>query len=362
MSGLEKRECDPRAGAGQWAAKGTWQLLDAASRMVTSHGLIATGCHWSIPALRGVPAEYQFFGGLNAAARLSKSLVASGVAQADGWFRAGRDPFRFIEQTLKDRIDTRGGHEIDTDLFLGVGLVSNLDPCGTEVGELADGNEMYLVVEPESAGYVVLGPTLRLLEAVHPRLPVTFFNLFTHALNRWVRVYDYRDAAERVEQLREWYEGDPEGETVELPDVDGATPKCLRRRWNPLKERFVEQLLGTVRNRKIRALLAGVLELSAASRQGERPKITESVQERLMDSNPPVPALVAVFEKHDAIEGCFDEEAQGMLECAPEPNLIVPFLSGDIESVRAAFQTLEVACNVFREGVRLIKLAMELVE
>jgi hypothetical protein len=45
---------------------------------------------------------------------------------------------------------------------------------------------MYLVLEPESAGYVVLGPTLELLEAVHPRLPVTFFDLFTHALNRWV--------------------------------------------------------------------------------------------------------------------------------------------------------------------------------
>ena len=120
MSGLEKRECDPRAGAGQWAAKRTGQLLDAASRMVTAHGLIASGCHWSIPALRGVPAEYQFFGGLNAAARLAKSLVASGVAHPDAWFRAGRDPFRLIEQTLKDRIDTHGGQEIDTDLFLGV--------------------------------------------------------------------------------------------------------------------------------------------------------------------------------------------------------------------------------------------------
>jgi hypothetical protein len=362
MSGLEKRECDPRAGAGQWAAKRTGQLLDAASGVVTSDGLIASGWHWSIPALWGVPTEYQFFGGLNAAARLAKSLVANGVAQADAWFRAGKDPFRLIEQTLKDKIKADGGQEIDTDLFLDVGLVSDLDPCGTEVGELADGDEMYLVVEPESAGYVVLGPTLRLLEAVHPRLPVTFFNLFTHALNRWVRVYDYRHAAEWVEQLSEWYEGDPEGETVELPDVDGATPRYLRGKWNPLKERFVEQLLGTVRNRGIRAILAGVLALSAASRQGERPTITESVQERLADSNPPVPALVAVFEKHDAIEGCFDEEAQGMLECAPEPNLIVPFLSGDIESVRAAFQTLEVACNVFREGVRLIRLMMELVE
>ncbi len=191
-------------------------------------------------------------------------------------------------------------------------------------------------------------------------MPTTFFDLFTHALNRWVRVYDYRDAAERVQQLQEWYEGDPEGETVELPDVDGATPKCLRGK--PLKERSVERLLGTVRNRKIRAMLEGVLDLSAASRKGARPEIAESARERLMDSNPPVPVLVAVFEKHDAIEGCFDEEAQGMLECTPEPNLIVPLQSDDAASVRAAFQTLEVAFGVFQQGARLIKLMMELVK
>ena len=113
MSRLEKRKYDPLAGAGQWATKRTGQWLDAASRVATSDGLIAPGCHWSIPALRGVPTEYQFFGGLNAAARLAKSLVTSDVAQADVWFRAGRDPFRFIEQTLKDSIEAHGGQEID---------------------------------------------------------------------------------------------------------------------------------------------------------------------------------------------------------------------------------------------------------
>ena len=360
MFGLETGECDPLASAGQWTAKRAGLLLDATARVAAPYSLIASGCHWSIPSLRGIPTEYQFVGGLDAAARLAKTLLVSGVAAADSWFKAGRDPFRFIEQTLKDWIEAHGGQEIDSDLFLRLGLVSDLDPYGQ--GELAGGNEMYLVLEPDSAGYVVLGPTLRLLETVHSRLPATFFDLFTHALNRWVRVYDYRDAAERVQQLQEWYEGDPEGETVELPDVDGATPKCLRGKWNPLKERSVERLFGTVKNRKIRAMLEGVLELGAASRKGTRPEIAESARERLMDSNPPVPALVAVFEKHDAIEGCFDEEAQGMLECAPEPNLIVPLQSDDAESVRTAFQTLEVACSVFQQGAHLIKLMMELVK
>ena len=76
-------------------------------------------------------------------------------------------------------------------------LVSDLDPYGQGGGDQNGGDEMYLVLEPDSAGYVVIGPTLRLLATVHPRLPVTFFDLFTHALNRWVRVYDYRDAARR---------------------------------------------------------------------------------------------------------------------------------------------------------------------
>ena len=362
MFGLEAGECNPFTGAGLWAAKRTGQPLDATAGVAAPYGLIAPGCHWSVPTLEGIPTEYQFFGGLDAAARLANTLLITGVAEPGVWFQAGRDPFRFIEQTIKDWVKAHGGQQINTELFLRLGLVSDLDPYGQGVGEQVAGNELYLVVEPDSAGYVVLGPTLQLLEAVHPRLPVTFFHLFTHALNRWVRVYDYRDAAERVQQLREWYEGDPEGETVELPDVDGGTPKCLRGKWNPLKERSLEQLLGTVRNRRMRAVIEGVLELSAVSRKVARPEITETARERLMDSNPPVPALLAVFEKHDAIEGCFDEEAQGMLECAPEPNLIVPFQSSDAESVCAAFQTLEVACNVFRQGAHLIKLMMELVQ
>ena len=76
-----------------------------------------------------------------------------------------------------------------------------------------------------------------------------------------------------VEQLREWYEADPEGETVELPAVDSAIPDCLRRKRNPLKERFVEHLAGQVRNQKARALLEGVIELNHISLGGKRPDI-----------------------------------------------------------------------------------------
>ncbi len=43
----------------------------------------------------------------------------------------------------------------------------------------------------------------------------------------------------------------------------------------------------------------------------------------LADCGEALPALLAVFEKNDAIEGQFDEESQGMLEVTPEPNLVI---------------------------------------
>ena len=65
----------------------------------------------------------------------------------------------------------------------------------------------------------------------------------------------------------------------------------------------------------------------------------EAAREEMSDSNPPVPALLAVFEKHDAIEACF-EEAQTMLEVPPEPNAILPFDGTNVSSVRRAFEGL----------------------
>ena len=74
-----------------------------------------------------------------------------------------------------------------------------------------------------------LGQRLQLLESVHPQLPATFFHLFVGALNSWTRVYDYRDAEERAETLREWAAQEPDADQYELPDVEGSIPPCMRQ-------------------------------------------------------------------------------------------------------------------------------------
>ena len=73
---------------------------------------------------------------------------------------------------------------------------------------------LYLILDPDSAAFVLLNPTIELLGSVHPRLAATFFRHFAGSLNRWVRVYDYHDAEERVDMLREWYEGEENPEQV----------------------------------------------------------------------------------------------------------------------------------------------------
>lgn len=354
MSGLEAGLDCPCARSQSRAAVQQGHAVNGATGVAATNNLIAPGAGCPVPSLSGVPDEYRVVEGLNTIAVLGKSLLAIGLADASTWNEVKGDPSRFLEHSVQNWLDKNGKAEIEREFFLDVGLVSDLDSIGAQSGNTT--GELYLTLDPDRAGYVVLGPTLRALERVHPRLPVTFFGYLTEALNHWIRVYDYRDAAERVEMLREWYASDEDAESVELPDVAGAIPRCLRGTRRPLSERTVQHLASKGRNRKIRALLEGVLELRAVSAKCPRPKISEEARERLTDSNPPVPALVAVFEKHDAIEGCFDEEAQGMLECPPEPNLVIQFAPDDTQSVQLAFETLRVVCDVLRSASRLVSL------
>jgi hypothetical protein len=305
MYRMEKSERDPLPCIGR-PVKEAESATDSARRMAAAYSLMPPGGPCAVPVLDGIPNEYRLVDGVELAATLAKTLVSTGLATPEQWRHADGDPFRFIDRALKDRIAANGGCELEKEFFLRLGLTSTLDPYGNDAEHVGDACEMFLVLEPDSAGYVVMGPALSLLGKAHPRLPATFFDLFTGSLNRWVRVYDYRDALERVEMLREWYEADPEGETVELPAVEAAVPACLRRAGHSLKERFLRRLIPRVHNKRARALIADVVELSRMSRQGKRPDVGEPAEAQLADSNPPVPALVAVFNRHDAIEGCFD--------------------------------------------------------
>jgi hypothetical protein len=103
-------------------------------------------------------------------------------------------------------------------------------------------------------------------------------------------------------------------------------------------------------------LVNAVLTLHHMSAQAERPELDDNIREQLSDCNPPLPCLLAIFAEGDAITACFDEEAQGMMEVEPEPNLIIPFDPTDKDSVQNTFHMFGVACQTIASASELVDL------
>jgi hypothetical protein len=281
-----------------------------------------------------MPIEQQIWQGEQAAARLAHSFLDAGIADPDDWNAAEHNPFHFLKAALERWLSNHGSAAIREQFSVDVLMSTSLDRYIDGDSGSDDISRVFIALEPDAAGYVILGPTLRLLESVHPRLPATFLDLFLGALNRWVRVYDRSDALDRVERLREWYEGDPEAGDIELPDIDRCLPACVKRK----------------------RLIALAMELDRVSSARKRPAIENETRELLMDCGEPVPALLAVFERSDPIEGCFDEDCQAMLEVTPEPNLIIPFNGQTREGVLGAFTVLGAACDTLSVASRLLAI------
>jgi hypothetical protein len=285
---------------------------------------------------------------------LAKALVELDIAIPGDWNRADCDPTSFTRLTLERWIKAHGGSAIRR-RFLLVASISDT-PCEWADRDESKPNQLFLIVEPSEAtcGCVTLGPTLDLLEKVHPQLPVTFFNLFVGALNRWTRIYDFRDAEERAEMLREWAAQEADADQYEIPDVQGSISACMRKAV--LNEGELACLKAKINDPLTAKLVEAAINLDRLSAQAKRPEIDDDIGQQLSDCNPPLPCLLALFAEADAVVACFDEEAQGRLEVTPEPNLIIPFDPTSTENVRDAFQVFGVACETIAAASKVIDL------
>ncbi len=313
---------------------------------------MAQGSGLLIPKLDEVPLVHRLVADDRLAVLLAKSLVELDIAAAEDWHRAEHDPSSFIGLTLERWIEAHGGEAIRRRFILEARISSS--PSAWAEEDQAHPQRLFLTVEPSEAGCVVFGPTLALFEKWHPRLPSTFFHLFVAALNRWTRVYDYRDAEERRENLLDWIANEPDADQYELPDVQGSIPPCMKQ--TPLDQKKLAALRSQITDPFTAKLVAGLIDLKNVSENAERPEIDNSVGELLSDCNPPLPSLLAIFAESDGIAAAFDEESEGMMEVTPEPNLIIPFDAGDRESVGGAFKSFGVACDTLAAASRLMDL------
>ena len=324
------------------------------ARLASSCQLMAQGSGLLIPRLDAVPMAHRLVADDRLAVMLAKALLELDIAVPGDWKKAERDPTSFIRVTLERWIHAHGGPAI-RHRFLLSAVISNSPSDWAERDESRP-NQLFLIVEPSEAtcGCATFGPTLQLLESLHPQLPATFFHLFVGALNRWIRVYDHRDAEERAETLREWAAQEPDADQYELPDVEGSIPPCMRQA--ALDESELAQLKDKINDPLATKLVDAVTGLDRVSRQAERPELDDDIGQQLSDCNPALPCLLAVFAEGDAISAAFDEDAQGMMEVEPEPNIIIPFDPTDTASVQRTFQMFGVACQTIAAASRVIDL------
>lgn len=326
------------------------QRLAGAARLAAAH-LMGRSSGAVLPRLDRTATEYRVAEEDNRAILLAKTLTALGFAEPQDWEKSERSASGYVLATLKRWIADHGGNIIRQQFAVYATITSTPDPYSDEDTR---SDLVYLMVNPDSAGYVVMGPTLELLAAIHSRLAVSFYRLFVDALRRWIRVYDYEDAQEHVEMLREWAEGEEEPEQYEFPDVEGCTPAAMKDKApEPESLRLLTQ---AVQDDGVKRILSAAFNLGMVSRKVRPTAISEETREMFMDSNPPLPALLVSFKHHDAVAACFDEESQGMMEAEPEPNLIQEIDPGDPASVQQAFDALGTLCETMAAASQLMSL------
>jgi hypothetical protein len=313
---------------------------------------MAQGSGLVLPRLDSVPLVHRLVADDTLAVTLAKSLVELDIARAADWAKAECEPTSFIGITLERWIDVHGGAAIRRRFILEARISTS--PSAWAEEDKTNPQRLFLTVEPPEAGCVVFGPTLELLEKCHPRLPVTFFYQFVAALNRWIRVYDLRDAQERIENLKDWIANEPDADQYEVPDVQGSIPPCMKQ--PPLGLKSLSLLAGQITESLAAKLVAGLIDLKKVSEKAERPHLDDGIGEMLSDCNPPLPSLLAIFAESDGVAAAFDEESEGMMEVTPEPNLTTPFDPGDRESVGGAFKSFGVACETLAAASRLMDL------
>lgn len=296
---------------------------------------------------------------------LARSLATAGIATMADWRRAGEQPRPLLSAVLARWIVSHGADEIAEQFQLDTKLVGSLDDL-YGYGWRRTGTErsrVFLTVEAERTGYAVLGPTFRRLEAVHPALPATFFRDFADSVNRWLRIFDYRDAEEGLEREREYLEEleDEERAGVELPDLSACIPPGLKA--EPLSDHQLTRVLRSVSDPVVTGLMQAVRRLRRCAEREDRPQYwCDELND--YDLAYPLPALLLVTDQHDEIEGLYDQEAEQLYNWGVPlaPAAIFPMDPADPDSVASAFHSLGVLCDTVTEASRLITLLETIAE
>jgi hypothetical protein len=207
---------------------------------------------------------------------------------------------------------------------------------------------LLITVAAEQCGYMVAGPALDSLQSEAKGLGVAFYRVLSASLAKWLRVYDYTDARNCEDGMKQMLEMDDERsrEQYEIPDVEAAIPASLRK----ARLKVARSDLPLLRKHQTGRFGGWIRRLLEIHRLAQLPAAGD-VRETMSSYYDQccLPSLLIVFNKNDTIEGCFDDDAQCWPEASSEPCLAVAFDPADAGQTAAALRSLETFLHLNRE-------------
>jgi hypothetical protein len=243
-----------------------------------------------------------------------------------------------------------------------------------EAGREGVTDHLYLVGDYEAAASIPIGATLVCLEAEHDLVPAAFYRVFTKNLYKWMRVYDYLDAQEHAET---WMEdlSDEELEASTYRKVDIEIPASIKRHSKALKYGGAQKLVQEIQPHTsvARELIRQLLEVDAHG-QGHAHAWPGQISEKdlpgidawLADAEYSRPGCLITWYENDAINACFDEEAQHMGENGPcQPNVALPIhlhkTNKELdEEVRRVFDHAGAMLRSLASAAKIVELVRDL--
>jgi len=87
---------------------------------------------------------------------LAKSLVGLGIADPEDWSRCDTDPNKYVLETTRRWVEKHGAHQIRRRFDLHLTLA---DTILAYPDRKAEEHNLFLIVDPDSADYIVLMPS-----------------------------------------------------------------------------------------------------------------------------------------------------------------------------------------------------------
>ena len=324
-------------------------------RVAASAGVatLAPSFAQALPQLRTVPTLYSHEFRAELLYDLCAALVREGLAGPELWQRSEGSSVVFAQRAIMERIGEKRWNFLkdNVEYHLSVSDVAEQDGYDVLLGK----GRLAITIECGGAGYFKIGPAIEALEAKEAGLGAAFYWTLAYALYRVMRIYNHDDALQYEERMREYAEDDEENrEQYEFPDVEKALPVCIQRTLkcddHRRYRRIARRLLAEHRKGPFATWIEHVEKIGRLARLW-MPTDSCFREEGGYDSIP-LPCLIVSFNEHDAIEACFDEEGNYMLEGSSEPTVGVVFSPEKPDEVRNAIRVVE----------RFIALNLELFE